>query len=239
MAKSGLGRRALLLRGGRAALLATSALVLTMTQRASAKAGDQLAEIALPPADRQGGPALAAVLAKRRSIREFSGGSLATAELSQLLWAGQGITNAAGYRTAPSAGALYPLELYVAVAEVESLGAGIYRYAPETHRLQPVAPGDRRRQVSQAALSQGWIADSAMVIAIAAIPSRTTRKYGDRGVRYVHMEAGHVAQNVCLQAACLDLAVTPVGAFRDDDVRRVLAMPDEAEPIYLLPVGRR
>lgn len=233
------GRRSLFAWGIRAALLASSPLVMAMSDTRSAKPGSPAGAVALEPPDQEGRLTLEATLARRRSVRDFAPGSLTLPELSQLLWAGQGITSQAGYRTAPSAGALYPLELYVAVGEVGSLAAGVYRYRPSRHALDPVASGDRRTRLSRAALSQTWIEDSAAALAIAAIPHRTTSKYGERGMRYVFIEAGHAAQNICLQAVSLNLAVTPVGAFRDDDVRRVLDMDPEALPICLLPVGRK
>ncbi len=161
------------------------------------------------------------------------------AELSQLLWAGQGITNRSGFRTAPSAGALYPLKLYAAVGRVEALPVGVYRYSPSKQLLEPIGAGDRRAALSRAAFSQTWVAESAVMIAVTAVARRTTRKYGERGRRYVYIEAGHVAQNICLQAVSLGLGVTPVGAFDDDEVKAVLALSAEAELIYLLPVGRR
>lgn len=235
----GLMRRSLLVRGGRAALLATSSLVMNMPPIAFADPDDTRREIALPDPDTTGRMTLEAALAKRRSIREFSRGSLSPAEISQLLWAGQGITSPSAFRTAPSAGALYPLDLAIAIGCAGSLPQGVFEYEPGKHMLRRVASGDRREQVSRAALSQAWIADCAAVIAVTATMHRTTRKYGERGVRYAHMEAGHVAQNICLQAAALDLAVTPVGAFHDEEIREVLEMPSEAEPLYLLPIGRR
>jgi len=212
---------------------------MTMPPIAFADPDDTRREIALPDPNRAGQLTLEATLAKRRSIRDFSRQPLTSAEISQLLWAGQGITSPMGLRTAPSAGALYPLDLYVAIGHIQSLPQGVFRYDPAKHILQPVGGGDRRDKVSRAALSQTWIADSAAVIAVAATMRRTTRKYGERGVRYAHMEAGHVAQNICLQAAALDLAVTPVGAFRDHEIRHVFEMASDAEPLYLLPVGRR
>lgn len=239
LSNTGFVRRTFLVQSGKAALLATSTLGLPMTEISIAQIDDPPREIALQDPDQAGRLTLEATLAKRRSVREFSQGSLTPAEISQLLWAGQGITSQAGYRTAPSAGALYPLELYVAIGRVESLPAGVFRYQPSKHALEPVGAGDRRRQVSRAALSQAWISDSAAIVAVAAMARRTTRKYGERGLRYIYMEAGHVAQNICLQAVSLDFAVTPVGAFRDDEIRHVLEMGPEAEPIYLLPIGRR
>ena len=227
------------MRGGRAALLAISPLVLNMTRTVFAGSDEPVGEIALPEPDLTGKTTLEATLARRRSVRNFSQAALTLAEISQLLWAGQGITSPSGYRTAPSAGALYPLQLYVATGRVESLPAGVFGYEPSKHVLRRAGQGDRRDRVARAALSQTWIGDSGAIVAVAAIMRRTTRKYGERGRRYVYMEAGHVAQNICLQAVALDLGATPVGAFRDDEIRRALDMAPDAEPLYLLPIGRR
>ncbi len=235
----GFARRRFLAQVGRAALLVTGATVPSMRQSTFANPEEPLGKVKTLEPDQEGRLPLEKTLAERRSVREFARGSLTLAELSQLLWAGQGITNRLGFRTAPSAGALYPLELYAAVGEVEPLPAGVFRYNPAERLLEPVGAGDRRAALSRAALSQSWIGESAVVIAVAAVARRTTRKYGKRGRRYVYIEAGHVAQNICLQAVSLGLGVTPVGAFEDDEVKAVLALSAEEEPIYLLPVGRR
>ena len=232
-------RRDVLHRGGRIASLAAGALVLPMTDLALARPADPDVEIALPAPDRDGRLTLEAALTKRRSVRNFAPGPLTPAEVAQLLWAGQGITGAAGLRTAPSAGALYPLELLAVIGDVDSVPAGVYGYAPAKHALTRVGDGDRRGQLARAALSQAWIRDSAVILAIVAVPRRTTVRYGERGRRYIDLEAGHVAQNICLQATALDLAVTPVGAFRDDAVHDLLGLGRQAQPVYLLPVGRR
>ena len=229
-------RRDVLHHGGRIASLAAGALVLPMTDIALAKPAGPDGEIALPAPDRDGRLTLEATLTKRRSVRNFTPGRLTPAEVAQLLWAGQGITGTAGLRTAPSAGALYPLELIAVVGDVDAMPAGVFSYDPNTHTLARIDDGDRRQHLARAAVSQAWIGDSAVIIAIVAVPQRTTAKYGERGRRYVYLEAGHAAQNICLQAVTLGLAVTPVGAFRDDAVHDGLGA--EAQPIYLLPVGR-
>lgn len=236
---STLQRRTFVKRSGGTALLAMSGVVLPMIDAEAERMEDLPREIALQAPDQDGRLTLEATLATRRSVREYSDGPLTWAEISQLLWAGQGVTNRAGYRTAPSAGALYPLELHVAIGRVESLPSGVYRYRPASHTLEIVGPADRRSEISRAALSQTWIADSAVVVGVAGMSRRITGKYGERGIRYMYMEAGHVAQNICLQAVALGLAVTPVGAFRDDEIRRILEMGSEMDPIYLLPIGRR
>ena len=125
-----------------------------------------------------------------------------------------------------------------AAGQVEGVAAGVFRYHPAKHTLERIGPDDRREQLGQAAFSQTWIKDSAAVLVITATARRTTWKYGERGLRYIYMEAGHVAQNICLQTVSLGLATTPVGAFRDDQVRDLLELPPDTEPIYLLPIGR-
>lgn len=184
------------------------------------------------------GRSIERALQLRRSVREYSRTSLTQDELAQLLWAAQGITAAEGLRTAPSAGALYPLEVDVAVGEVEGLPRAIYRYRPEHHALVLKREGDRRGELRAAALGQDCVGAAAAVIALIGVYERTTGKYGERGVRYVHMETGHVAQNVCLEAAALDLGTVVVGAFQDGLVKEVLALGDDEAPLALIPVGR-
>ncbi len=177
-------------------------------------------------------------LLSRRSIREFTTQALELWQISQLAWAAQGITGPDLHRTAPSAGALYPLELYVAVGNVNGLAPGVYRYALRRHELDLWAKDDKRRELFAAALSQSSILQAAAVFAISAFYKRTTAKYGDRGIRYVHMEAGHAAQNLLLQAAALGLGSVLVGAFNDESVRRVLMLKQIEAPLYLIPVGK-
>jgi SagB-type dehydrogenase family enzyme len=194
--------------------------------------------IELPPPVLDRPLTVEAAIRSRRSIREFDPGSITLEEISRVLWAAQGITNRAGYRTAPSAGALYPLEISLIAGDVLSLPAGIYRYDPRAHVLDAVAAGDRRVAIAEAALSQRWIADAAAILVIAAVEERTTVKYGRRGVRYVHIETGHAAQNVYLQAAALGLGTTIVGAFDDAEVIEVAGLRHEETPLCLLPIGR-
>jgi SagB-type dehydrogenase family enzyme len=189
-------------------------------------------------------------LLKRRSIREYKDEPLTLTEVSQLLWAAQGITDPAGLRTAPSAGALYPLEVYVAVGEVEGLAEGVYRYDPARHELIMVVTGDKRAELSAAALGQAWVREGAIVIVFSAVYERTTWKYNTpvhdertgarylRGIRYVHMEVGHAAQNVYLQAVSLGLGTVVIGAFDDRRIREIAGMAEDERPLYLMPVGR-
>jgi SagB-type dehydrogenase family enzyme len=179
-------------------------------------------------------------LFNRRSVREFGDGPLTIREVSQLLWAAQGTTGTgitAG-RTAPSAGALYPLEVYVAIGNVEGLAPGVYKYSPGGHELLKIAEGDKRAELSGAALGQASVKNGVIDIIIAGVYERTTGKYGASGVKYVHMEAGHAAQNVYLQAASLHLGTVTIGAFFDDGVRKATGMRDDERPLYIMPVGR-
>ncbi len=180
------------------------------------------------------------VLAKRRSVREFKKSPLTLEEVSQLLWAVQGITDPTrNLRTAPSAGALYPLEVYIVIGEVKDFPQGVYWYIPQEHKIQKVKSGDVREKLAQVALGQVWVKEAPVVICISAEFERTKRKYGQRALRYVYLEAGHAAQNVLLQAVALGLGGVPVGAFYDEEVRRTLGLAENHFPIYLIPIGRR
>jgi len=177
---------------------------------------------------------------RRRSKREYLDKPLDGFQLSQLLWASQGITEPRwGLRAAPSAGGTYPLEIYAVVGEncVRDLRAGIYRYNPKDHTIILVASGDFRAELSAAALSQQWVAKAPVNIVVTAVYERTTRIYGSRGVRYVDMEAGHVGQNVYLIATAMGLGAVVVGAFHDEQVRQVLRLPKDQVPLYVIPVG--
>jgi SagB-type dehydrogenase family enzyme len=187
--------------------------------------------VVLPAPTRVGHMSLDEALARRRSVREFSAKPLAKEQLSQLLWATQGITHGDGLRTAPSAGALYPLEIYVATS------AGFFHYMPLRHELQRRSDRDLRPELHRASLLQDPVRKAPAVFIITAVYERTTRKYGaDRSPRYVHLEAGHAAQNLLLEAVALGLGAVPIGAFDDGEVQRVLSLTSE-QPLYLIPVG--
>ncbi|MFO1431612.1 MAG: SagB/ThcOx family dehydrogenase [Candidatus Competibacteraceae bacterium] len=156
--------------------------------------------LALPPPRLDSAYSLERALKERRSIRTFSQQPLTLSKVSQLLWAAQGVTGAGGLRTAPSAGALYPLEVYLVVGQVQGLAAGVYHYRPDGHRLIPWLPEDKRAELAMAAFGQRWLQHSAVIIVFAAVDTRTTGKYGDRGIRYIALEVGHAGQNVLLQA---------------------------------------
>jgi SagB-type dehydrogenase family enzyme len=195
--------------------------------------------IALPPPAYESETSIERALLERRSVREYSTGPLTLTEITQLLWAAQGITHPNGFRTAPSAGALYPLEILLVAGEVADLGAGIYRYEPEGHELRLVLEGDHRQELSQAALDQPALLDAPAVIVIAAVYERTTVKYGERGVQYIHIEVGCASENISLQAISLNLGTVFIGAFHDDEVREVLQLRANERPLGLMPVGRK
>ncbi len=192
----------------------------------------------LPQARSDSDVSVEAALLKRRSVRDYTAEPLTLQEVSQLLWAAQGITDPRGFRPAPSAGATHPLEILLVVGDVTNLAQGVYRYLPHQHKLVKVLEGDVRAELARAALGQAWVREGAINIIITAIYERTTRGYGDRGIRYVHMEVGHVGQNVHLQAVALNLGTVVVGAFRDDQVKKTLNLPPDEHPLYIMPVGR-
>lgn len=177
------------------------------------------------------------VLIKRRSIREYSSAPLTLRELSHILFAAYGVTDERGFKTVPSAGATYPLEIYVNVRDVIGVEEGVYKYIPERHSVVRVLEEEVGHELALAALRQMFIADAPIVLIIAADYERTTRIYGDRGFRYVYMEVGHVAQNVYLMATSLGLGTVSVGAFYDDEVKEILKIKEH--PLLLMPVGRK
>jgi len=190
------------------------------------------APVVLPAPRRDGTLSLEAALSRRRSIRSFTSEALAADQIGQLLWAAQGITDAQGFRTAPSAGALYPLECYVVTSD------GAFHYEPRRHRLQPRASKDLRGALAAAALSQSAVSEAPAVIVITAVYERTARKYGaDRARRYAALEAGHAAQNVLLEGVALGLGAVPIGAFDDRRVAQVLGLASDEAALYLVPVG--
>jgi len=193
---------------------------------------EPMSELRLPAPSRRGRRSLEETLAARRSVRDFADHALSDSELSQLAWAAQGMTHRDGYRTVPSAGALYPLRLYVAIQ------TGFYRYDPDQHLLRRCIPGDMRESIHQAALAQDAVLQAPAVFIVTGLYQRIAQKYGaTRGARYVHIEVGHAAQNLHLQAVALNLASVPVGAFDDDRLGEILALPAGESPLYVIPVG--
>jgi len=209
--------------------------------RAEQASTSQVAQrIPLPAARQDSTVSVEQALSKRRSCRQFTAEALALEDVSQLLWAAQGVTDAKrGYRTAPSAGALFPLEAYLVVGAVAGLEPGLYHYAPGEHSLALVRAGDLRDQLYSATYEQSCLRDAAVVICLAAVYERTSGKYGAKAPRFVHMEIGHAGQNVCLQAVALGLGAVTVGGFDDAKVQDVLALPALEMPLYFVAAGRK
>jgi len=202
------------------------------------KAEEKISKITLPKASYTSKTSVEEALSQRRSVRKYKDGPLKLEELSQLLWAAQGITSDWGGRTAPSAGAKYPLEIFAVVGKVENLKPAIYRYHPQDHTLIKIKDKDQRGALFSASLYQSPVKEASVVIVITAIYRRTMEKYGERGIRYVHIEVGHACQNIYLQAESLNLGSVEIGAFEDAKVKKVLNLKKE-EPLAIMPVGKR
>lgn len=191
----------------------------------------------LPAPDRTGGMTLTQALVRRRSGRRYGPQPLALGDLSQLLWAAQGTTASGGRRTAPSAGALYPLELHLVATRVQGLAPGVHRYLAAAHALQGPNAAAAASTLQQAAAGQPAVAAAAAVVVITAVDERSARKYGTRAARYVAFEAGAAAQNLALQAAALGLGSVVIGGFDDGAVARALLLPAGERPVVMLPIG--
>jgi SagB-type dehydrogenase family enzyme len=179
-----------------------------------------------------GGMSLDEALAKRRSKRSFESRPLTEVQVAQLLWAAQGITDKTrGFRTAPSAGAIYPLEIYVLQ------GGTLRHYLPSSNSLEQIATGIDASELAEAASGQVSVSQAPTVFVMTGSFEKTAGKYADRAERYVYMEAGHAAQNLLLEATALGLGAVPVGAIDDARVKSILKLPGEQEPLYLIPVG--
>ena len=195
--------------------------------------------INLPPPAHKGTVSVEEALKARRTVRHFASRGLSLAQVSQLLWGTDGISDPRGLRTAASAGATYPLEIYLVVGErgVTNLAPGVYRYLPRGHALQAAAKGDVRGDVARASLYQSWMAEAPIMVVIAAEFRRCTARYGERGIMYTHIEAGHAGTNLFLQAEALGLGAGIVGAFDNRNLAQVLKLPSNHEPLLVMPVG--
>lgn len=213
-----------------------------LKSRSEEKLSTRTGEIKLPAPRYKGKLSVEEAIYRRRSIRRYKDAPLTLQEVSQLLWAGvgatiDGVTGAT--RAYPSAGATYPLELYLVAGKVKELEAGLYHYDWRNHKLILLKRGDLRRELTRAALGQRMVQDAPISLVFTAVYPRTTRRYGERGkTRYVHMDMGHAGQNIHLQAEALDLGTVVVGAFQDQAVKKVLGVKDQ-EPLYIMPVGRK
>jgi len=202
-------------------------------------AGAEAQVVKLPGPAPQGAVSVEEALKARRTVRQFIVRSLDLSQISQLLWGADGVSDPRGLRTAPSAGATYPLEIYLVAGDraVADLTAGVYRYRVLEHILEAGLAGDRRIAVARASLRQFWMAEAPVMVVIAAVYRRCTARYGERGVRYTHMEAGNVSQNLFLQAEALGLGAGIVGAFEDRELAQALGLPQEQVPLLVMPVG--
>lgn len=196
------------------------------------KSGDL---IDLPAPDFSGQFSLEELLAKRSSVRSFRDESLSLTAFSQLLWAAQGINRKNGFRTVPSAGALFPLEVYLLAKNIDGLNEGIYKYLPAEHKLETIS---LKKQLEDFPIMQEWSKTGAGVLIITGVYGRTTQKYGERGIRYVHIEAGCAAQSIYLQAESLGLGTTLVGAFDDNEIKNFLNLDENESPLAILPIGK-
>lgn len=198
--------------------------------------------VKLPPPITEGTVSVEQAIKQRRTVRKFRSRPLDLNQLSQLLWATHGITGKKGFkRAAPSAGALYPIDLYAVAGQesVAQIGAGVYHYEPKGHQLNPVATSDLRNAVARAALSQMWIARAPLNFILTAEYHRVAVKYKERGVRYAMIEAGHMGQNLFLQAEALGLKAGIVGAFHDENLIQAIRIPFSHKPLLIMPVGYR
>jgi len=193
--------------------------------------------ITLPEPEKDSSVSIELALNLRKSVREYTGESLTLQEISQIMWAAQG-ENEQGSRTAPSAGALYPIEVYLVLSSVDGLVSGIYKYQPDSHSLVLIKEGEYGQKLSEASLSQESIAKAPAVIVLAGVAERLTVKYGERGERFMYVEVGHVAQNILLQGVSMELGAVTIGAFNDDAVHQLLLMEASEQPLYVLPIGK-
>lgn len=193
----------------------------------------------LPEPKLTSGLSIEEALRERRSVRDYGDAGLSLADIAQLAWAAQGITEERrGFRTSPSAGATFPIEIYFLLTGMEEVPDGVYRYANRDHHLERTLSGDKRRNVYEAALRQEAILRAPAAMVITGVVARTAARYGDRAGRYVHMEAGHVAQNVALQAVGLDIGTVVIGAFDDDALKQALQLAEGESPLYVMPLGK-
>ena len=195
--------------------------------------------ITLPSPNYDGPMSVEKAILQRRSVRTYASSPLTIQEISQLLWSAQGITGKRGFRAAPSAGAVYPVETYVAIRHVEGLSPGLYKYLPEGHKLMEMIAGDISKELASACLNQPYVYLCSANIILTGNYDKIAMRYGKRGVRYTHIEIGHISENIYLQAEALGLGTVAIGAFSDRELKKILNLPEEEEPLYVMPIGRK
>jgi len=234
--------------GGNSAAISSNANSNGVVAGAASPVGTQPQSLmyTLPAPRTDGETSVEEALASRRSHRQFEQTALSQEQISQILWSAYGVTypgegafQRGGLRTAPSAGALYPLEIYIVIGNVDGIDPGVYKYISEDNIIELVVAGDIREELADAALGQTMVRDAPATVFFSAVFERTTERYGQRGTSFVYIEVGHSAQNVYLQAEALGFGTCAIGAFTADRVRELLNLPENEEPLYLMPVGHK
>ena len=199
---------------------------------------NQMMKINLPEPVTKGPVSVEETLLRRRSVREYLPGTLSLSEISQLLWSAYGITSEDGFRTAPSAGGLFPLRIYLASANIEGLAAGLYKYNSGEHALELKKEGPVIDQITAATFFQDYISGAAAVLIISADYTGPNKEYGEQGPKFTWMDLGHLGQNVHLQAVALDIGTVAVAAVRPGEIEKIVGTPPEEEVLYLMPLGK-
>ncbi len=194
-------------------------------------------EIKLPNPKLKSKISLEEAIIRRKSLRAYTKSPLSLKEISQLLFAGQGLLKESR-RTTPSAGAFYPIEIYLSALRITGLFSGLYQYLPNGHKLKKITSANRMAKLAEAAFGQIWVKNASAVIIICGDFKKTTGKYQDKGRDFVTMEAGHAAQNISLQAAALNLGILCVGGFNEEEVKKTLNIEKNKKVFYLMPVGK-
>ena len=223
----------------------------SVTEKNKQSSETEIIQLPAPQPDSQ--TSVEKAITMRRSVRDYVESPLSISEISQILWAAQGFTQErkepprmwnpkyewqGGMRTAPSAGALYPMEIYLLSGNIEGLAKGVYKFIPKNHSLRKMMSGDKRTDLCNVALKQAAIEKAAAVIVMAGVYERTSYKYGERAERYVHIEVGSIAENVYLQGTTLGIGTVIIGAFQDAEVKSVLQLPEDEHPLVIMPLGK-
>jgi SagB-type dehydrogenase family enzyme len=217
-------------------------LYFSLPQKSENPSRAVLAVVKLPSPDKTGNMSVEEAVQNRRSVRQYSNQSLSLKDISQLLWAAQGITDTQNnFRAAPSAGRVYPLEVYVVAGKegVNGLEEGVYHYNPQNNQLEKLLTGDKRSDLAKAADRQPWVSQAPVDIVITGVYQRTINKYGNnnQSIRFVQQESGHVGENIFLEATARGLVTVSLGSFDDKAVKTLLNLPADESTLYVFPVG--